>query len=79
MAGNVWEWGADHYDGGAYDRYKRGDLLAPQAASRDGWRVARGASWHNDDTYNFRCAYRIFNAHTLQRGRDGFRCARTLP
>ena len=58
MSGNVWEWCEDWYDADSYMRYERGDLAPP---SNGADRVLRGGSWNNDNTDNFRCAYRNNN------------------
>ena len=77
MSGNVWECGADRYEKGAYDRYRKGDLTTP-SSDTDSLRVLRGGSWNLDNNDSFRCAHRLNYLPDYRDDKHGFRCSRTL-
>jgi hypothetical protein len=52
--------------------------LQGEGAAEGVSRVLRGGSWNNDNTDNFRCAYRNNNKPDNRNNNNGFRCASTL-
>jgi formylglycine-generating enzyme required for sulfatase activity len=71
-AGNVWEWCADLYDSGAYQRYRSSHLEPPRNGQS---RVVRGGSWHFFIPDLFRAAYRYDLLPAYRLVDRGFRCA----
>ena len=75
LAGGMWEWVFDFYDGGWYAGGSCTNCANVTTASD---RVARGGSWANFDL-NLRAANRGSNFPSTRNGLYGFRCARSAP
>ncbi len=75
MAGNVWEWMNDWYDGKYYEKSPVKNPPGPESGTK---RVIRGAGWQNE-TPTVRIFTRVDSDPTVRNESTGFRCAMDVP
>jgi formylglycine-generating enzyme required for sulfatase activity len=77
LAGNVWEWVQDWYDGNAYE--KDPGATNPKGPPIGGEKVLRGGSWWERDPSGVRVTARHHQPPDRTHNNVGFRCARGEP
>ena len=75
MAGNVWEWVNDWYDG---DYYANSSSSNPLGSETGSTKVLRGGSWY-DYYFDLRAASRYWGYPVSRDDFVGFRCSLSLP